>query len=700
VRELARQLQLLQAPSQRLTRSGCAGWYAVGKQGAYGAGGAGGSFPHIQVWTKGKGKETVEQRKGNPWKAQGSRKGKQKGFELGRWRSQDLREDAGAYRKTLVAYVDDSGPDADSRIELLHVFNTGQKVGGAKEPEEAAAAPSKSGGPLQKLERFVEDKHKRFVDKAEALVDRESSARKSQKRGAGSSPGSLRLVFPDETVWEKAEKIYRESEKRLPKSRRGEWEEDKRLLMSPQSGDDRELAGRYLLDIVKELAREWETKVSEVVESCQANGDLRDFLGSLREYLPERFNDEEGAFVDAAFRGCLTLRYVPPTRLLAADFVDLMRAYPDEFSGLGLAGAFYVQEESGGNKSLRERICAVVLQKVPACTLQYRCSDGQWSDCVLVHDFASRLGKNLSEDTVVQTAGIPGPMPFNSCREEFEGFGCPRLWMPEEGVTTPDERCRHVRAIIHSSRTGDLLRPKQRLAWAKACARESQIILAVDLLLAVGPLIDPVRLVDRRMLFELRVDAAASEWAIPTRSGQRLLHVAARHNRAYLVRGLLDLGHDPAARDHLGHVAAHYGCADELEGAANLDGQTTTGSSSCSQWSDPVSDPSELTAEDLVSPAAPRDKALRRDAFCDALKNYEQMTREEFSGETRFVLELKGLIYIADASRDYLIDIQPANRRDIWRKVVPLQKRLEWACMAQERAAKRLAKARARSAAE
>eukprot|EP01051_Picozoa_sp_SAG22_P005832 SAG22_NODE_360_length_11744_cov_37.781623_4_plen_622_part_00 len=621
---------------------------------------------------------------------------------MGRWRSQDLRETEDAYRKTLVAYVDDS--DAVPRVELLHIFDTGQKAGDAKKPEQqaaVAAAPS-DGGPMQKLERFVDDKLKRFVDKAEALVDQESSARKAQKRGDGSSPGSLRLVFPDETVWEKAEKIFLESQKRQPMSRRGEWKEVKRLLLSPQRDDDRELAEQYVLDIKKELVREWETKVSEVVESSQANGDLRDFLGSLRRYLPERFNDEEGAYVDAAFQGCLMLRYVPPTRLLAADFVDLVRAYPDEFSGLGLAGAFYVQEECGGG--LRERICAVALEKVPACTLRYRCSDGQWSDCVSVRDFASRLGKDLREDVIVQTVGISKPMPFNSCREEFEGFGCPRLWMPEEGVTTPDERCRHVRAIIHSSRTGDLLRAKQRLAWAKACAPESQIILAVDLLLAVGPLIDPVRLVDRRILSELRVDPAAAEWVVPSCSGQRLLHVAARHNRGSLVRGLLDLGHDPAARDHLGHVAAHYGCADELElyQGANLDGQTAAGSSSCSQWSDPVSDPSELTAEDMVSPAVPRDKAARREAFRDALKNCERMTREEFNGETRFVLECKGLIYVTDATRDYLIDIQPtsANRRDIWRKVVSLEKRHRWAREAKARAAKRLAKARAKSAAE
>lgn len=342
---------------------------------------------------------------------------------------------------------------------------------------------------------------------------------------------------------------------------------------------------------------------------------------------------------------------------------------------------------------MRERICAVALEVVPACSLRSGYADGLWSDRISVHEFTSRLGKDLSEDTTVQAAGLLKPMPFNTCHAEFDG--CPGLWMPVQGLETPDRRCRLVRDIIDSSKTGSLLRAQQRLAWAKTCVSESQITLAVDLVLTVGALIDPMRLVDRRILSELRADTAAAQWVVPTCNGQRLLHVAARYGRAELVRGLLDLGHDSTARDHFGAVAGMYGCTEEF---SNTRGPRSSGSSSCSrsESSDPVSEPSELTEEDMISAAVPRDKAARLAAFRAARKHYERMDREDRNGETRFVFQHKGLVFIADVSREYIIDIQSATQREVWRKTVPLEKRHRWVQEAKAREAKRVAKGASR----
>ena len=162
--------------------------------------------------------------------------------------------------------------------------------------------------------------------------------------------------------------------------------------------------------------------------------------------------------------------------------------------------------------------------------------------------------------------------------------------------------------------------------------------------------------------------------------------IAARCDRSFLVRGLLDLGHDATARDHLGCVAAMYGCAEAFGSTSST--VSCASSSSRSERSDPVS---EVSEEDMMSAAVPRDKTARLAAFRAARKHFERMDREERHDETRFVFQHKGLIFIADVSQEYIIDIQEANRRDVWQKTVPVEKRHRWIQKAKAREAKRAA---------
>eukprot|EP01043_Picozoa_sp_COSAG02_P055848 COSAG02_NODE_6539_length_3509_cov_1.903226_2_plen_734_part_00 len=704
---------------------------------------------------------------GKPWKAGGNRKQskKKQTSEVRRWKSKDVA----GYTKTIVAYVDPAaGSATDLRaapckrarvldddlvsaykadeseaaltdvtalqlgIEgskelpkfLLHVYTTAKRL-----QVNCSHGTAPSGGLDRCQTSQTAGFQERFVDKAEALLADEASPVLSGKRkrcedsSSGDSDGLSRvyLVWENERVWAEAKRMYMDSVVMAGvDATTAGWEGIKSRLQAPQSEVDHNRVQKYLLNIVKILAQQWERKAWSVVEGegsgsarqpvLSGEADTKDkrFLLRLQRYSRERFNDQEGSFVDGARQGCLVLQYVPASRLCATDFVDLVRAYPDEFAGLGLAGAFCVQKDLGAGRSMRDRICAIALEKIPACSLQYLHADGVWSDHITVNDFKSRLGKELSEDTVVRAPGCVKPMPFHTCRAEFDGY--PGLWMPAQGLKTPNERCRLVRDIVCSSRTGSLLRAHKRLAWAKACVKVSQVTLVVDLVLTVGALIDPVRLVDRRILSELRVDTAAAQWVVPNCNGQRLLHVAARCGRAELVEGLLDLGHDSTARDDFGEVAAKYGCAEAFSIARPLPllqwgpapSGSSTSSSARSEWSDPLSDPAEpyeLTQEDMMSTAVPREKAARSEAFRAARKHYERMDREDCHGETRFVFQHKGLVFIADVSREYIIDIQTAERKEVWRKTVPLEKRHRWVQEAKAREAKREAKRAAKRAA-